>query len=593
MVDVERSLRSIAAGLDGRSRPVDPDAVRSSSSGPRWRPTLRPALAVAAAVVVLVVGVALLAERSGDDADPTVVPPTTTATDADDGADDVGIAVFGQQPELTYYGLDGVVTGVEPADLSSLEQIFPPNLLVFGGGVRNDVDPAEAPEGCEGAVGARGVRVALCGGQPESRATLDRIDAHGAAVTLVERPLGRSAGRWRWALPSADGSTLLAQWEDAECELQSVWLVSVADGSARPALGAPDVGAIALGWLPDGRAAIQVVRPTCGAAGPDPAVHAVDVLGEGTTQLLVPMPDGGTAFLWRRDRGARDDTDPVVAALARAADELGLERSASTVDDLGRTQTTLTSPDGRVQITVGPTTGSGLAYAPLPDAIDSGPVELPGGFAATSGTAQGPYVAVRCGDHVWAATALDAVHAFDIGAAADVLSALVPHLYCTLGPAPLTNRHEDLSPEAGAAARAVGDALLAFARDPNPTTLAGLPFADHVLLAVDDLAVRTATPEELLDPATWVLDVQAFEQSGPFSALELLAGMTQPLDVQLRGTSSPTRQGPPIELEGYEDIALLPLDVPSDRGDMWFEIDVYQHPVTGEITGVVVLLWEP
>jgi hypothetical protein len=242
-----------------------------------------------------------------------------------------------------------------------------------------------------------------------------------------------------------------------------------------------------------------------------------------------------------------------------------------------------------VEIAVGPFSGSGLAFAPVVNAIDDGPVVLAGGIDAASGAgaSSGPFVAVTCGGQVWAATAVDAA------TAEDLLAALVPHLYCTVGPAPLVAEHEDLSPEAGAAARAVGDALLAFARDPNPTTLAAVPFADEVLLAVDDVVVRTATPEALLDPATWVLDVDAFERDGPFSALELLAGMDQPLDVQLRSVGLPTAQGPPVELDGYEDIVLSPLGIPPDRGDRWFEIDVYQHPVTGEITGVVVLLWEP
>jgi hypothetical protein len=48
---------------------------------------------------------------------------------------------------------------------------------------------------------------------------------------------------------------LLAQWS-AECEIQTTYLVSVADGTARAILeGLPST---AVGWAPDGRARVRL-----------------------------------------------------------------------------------------------------------------------------------------------------------------------------------------------------------------------------------------------------------------------------------------------------------------------------------------------
>jgi hypothetical protein len=88
-----------------------------------------------------------------------------------------------------------------------------------------------------------------------------------------------SGGHWRWAIPSSVDGTLLAQWS-GECEVPAAFFVG-ADGVPRSVLGGDWIdqpNTSALGWLPDGRALVEVEGPdaACGRGDPEPGVYAID-----------------------------------------------------------------------------------------------------------------------------------------------------------------------------------------------------------------------------------------------------------------------------------------------------------------------------
>jgi hypothetical protein len=102
----------------------------------------------------------------------------------------------------------------------------------------------------------------------------------GADVPLPAVPPGRAlTGHWRWAVPSPRRDVRLAQWS-GECEVPAAFFVG-ADGVPHSVLGgdwldAPNTSAI--GWLPDGRALVDVAGPEagCGRGSPEPGVYAID-----------------------------------------------------------------------------------------------------------------------------------------------------------------------------------------------------------------------------------------------------------------------------------------------------------------------------
>jgi hypothetical protein len=76
----------------------------------------------------------------------------------------------------------------------------------------------------------------------------------GSWVKAAGSPRGRP-GWWRRVVAASNRRTVLAQWS-GECEIQTTYLVSVADGAARPILeGLPST---AVGWASDGRARVRL-----------------------------------------------------------------------------------------------------------------------------------------------------------------------------------------------------------------------------------------------------------------------------------------------------------------------------------------------
>jgi hypothetical protein len=88
-------------------------------------------------------------------------------------------------------------------------------------------------------------------------------------------PLGYWAGAWL----SPDGKTLLAQWS-AECEIPIAFFVDATTGEKRPVTGerewadAPE--SVALGWSPDGRARVRLLKGYCGGSKHPPGVYLID-----------------------------------------------------------------------------------------------------------------------------------------------------------------------------------------------------------------------------------------------------------------------------------------------------------------------------
>ncbi len=100
--------------------------------------------------------------------------------------------------------------------------------------------------------------------------------------TRIEDHPDLRSGFWAYALPSPDGSRLLAQWS-GECEVPNAFFVE--DGSAvtvdghRRMPGAAD--SIALGWTPDGRAVVRLLSGACSNGVDQPGVYVFEDPGAG------------------------------------------------------------------------------------------------------------------------------------------------------------------------------------------------------------------------------------------------------------------------------------------------------------------------
>ena len=74
----------------------------------------------------------------------------------------------------------------------------------------------------------------------------------------VAGPVPGRIGWWLRVIASPDRRTLLGQWS-GECESLSTYLVSTADGKARPLFG--QRSSAGLGWSADGRARVRLLEP--------------------------------------------------------------------------------------------------------------------------------------------------------------------------------------------------------------------------------------------------------------------------------------------------------------------------------------------
>jgi len=115
------------------------------------------------------------------------------------------------------------------------------------------------------------------------------------AGTRVEGHPDLRAGFWAYALPSPDGSRLLAQWS-GECEVPNAFFID--DGRAVTVDGHRQISraaeSTALGWTPDGRAVAVVSGGPCSSGFARAGVYIIDEPGNG--ELLFAAD--GRARMW-------------------------------------------------------------------------------------------------------------------------------------------------------------------------------------------------------------------------------------------------------------------------------------------------------
>lgn len=437
--DLTEEIRRLATRLDERSRVVDPASVMAAKPDraprPSWR---RPLLVVAAAVVVVLGGVGLAVAVVDDDSDgrrvdtqdapittdrvATTTTPTTT-TSSTGSTTDVPRYDGVQWSELPERGIgiveDGrlVLLGFDGTELASLTH---PALGGLGGRAGRTVvgipssgmptvlaETVQPPDGCDEAAGGGGVRVALCGGDPQRRQEIVQVDLTGDVRVLAGDAPGApdGTGHWRWAVPSPDGRWVLAQ-HSGECEVPTAWLVKLPGGSApKTVTGLPSlVGAvesIGIGWAPDSRAIVHLRGAGCGLAADEPGIYLVDP-DTAERALLHAVPSDAGVVLWEKEHGLLNLPERMIA---RSVAELGLEVCCGEPSH------------GR------PTASSGVLW----DGVE---VSVWGEPRSWEDDAGSNVVVVVCGDHRWTF----GVWPFDVlpaeaRAAAD---AIVPHLYCTV-----------------------------------------------------------------------------------------------------------------------------------------------------------------
>ena len=305
---------------------------------------------------------------------------------------------------------------------------------------------AEDPPGCEGATGAGGVRVALCGGEPQLRTQIVRVDPDGDTTVLTEAAPGSAGvGHWRWALPSPDGQWVLAQWS-GECEVPVAYVIPTAGDTPQP-LGAdrtPGGGStesIATGWTADGRIITTFPSPGCGSGLDRPGSYLVDP--DSGEETLVWPDRGGirSAFRWRRVSPTGNAPE---LAITRALSELGIDGCCGEPSHGGSNAVVGAAYNG----TDIPIYGSPLDPSNAPPyvafndlVIDSQPSDLDG-LPVTVGTADlGPFLAFTCGDYAWSLGGAGAGDRAEPAELRALATSLIEHLYCTVGDPPLATGH--------------------------------------------------------------------------------------------------------------------------------------------------------
>ena len=476
--DLHAHLRDAARTLEARSRPAVPDEVIDRPAP--HVPSRRRTAALAAAGALAVLGGVALWQTAGEDPerldivtpapDPepdtttttapttTQAPPTTEPVVPPGGPDleDLppgGIVVTdGEQPGVgTLFDLDGrTVTEIRSPEISRVGTSAGPPVLAIGPGDPISLgllppDGAEAPDGCTGAAGRGGVRVALCGGDPQLPTTVVRVTPWGGLSTLLG-PLhtdpvsDEPSGHWRWALPSPDGAWVIGQWSGA-CEVPTAILLSTAEDAPRAIDGGAldtTVDSRALGWTDDGKAIVHFGPGACGSGVTDPGVYLVDPVTLERT-LVVPLPrSSAAAWLWKLDPGT---ANPLERSFARATSELGLEGCCGEPSHGGDGLTAGVVWMGP-EIPVGASPSVEPVHVPFNDlVISSEPIDL-GGLPATAGDADlGPFVAFTCGEHTWAVGVAGLGERATPEQVRSLAERLIPHLYCTVGERPRATGH--------------------------------------------------------------------------------------------------------------------------------------------------------
>jgi len=283
-------------------------------------PRRRLLLVAAAALVVVLVGVVALAQR--DDGRAHVVSPgpdRTTSTTTPITSTPItstldwatlpaeGIALQPGTGPVRIYDLSGGLLGTISGPRGGVD-LRPEAALSRDSGL--EVAPhkrVDVPAGCARARAARTLRVALCGQGTSGPSRIEVIESTGRSRTLVDGyPTSTTAaGYWEWAIPSPDGTMVLAQWS-GECEAPEAFLVATATGTTRPVVGDGGPGGAlteGLGWAPDGRAIVHVLSGGCGPDVPEPGTYLVNPADLTTQQVLPEAGDRAVPYVWSRCEG--------------------------------------------------------------------------------------------------------------------------------------------------------------------------------------------------------------------------------------------------------------------------------------------------
>jgi hypothetical protein len=464
---LDAQLRALARTLDSEARVTS--AAEAMSRRSPSRPPRRHGVAIAAAAAAsTIAGVAGAVVTLAGDLGPERVAietssPTSAPSSSDPGPTTTDEAAsiqfdgttFEQLPEsglavvrggrVLLLGFDGAelasASAPELYDLFAARPGFVIDLTLAA--VATPADPAEAPDGCDAAPAGGGVRLALCGGQPQVRDRIVRVAPDGARTVVADRLPQR--GSWWWAAPSPDGRWVLAQWS-GECEVPTAYLIPTAGGEPEPVLAGADgllPESSALGWTPDGRAVIGAGAGDCGNAAEAPGIYLLDPDTQETTPIALrtgdePMP----ATVWVRGGPAQNDRERIVA---RARRELGLEGCCGEPSHGGDDVTSGIVWDGVGVAVVGRPAGASLA-----DLVTSGTsVTLTWGEAVVSDTERGAAVSFTCGGTVWIVGGPNSDVPVDAATAVSAAEALIPHLYCTVGDPPMAESTVEPAPSGG------------------------------------------------------------------------------------------------------------------------------------------------
>lgn len=126
----------------------------------------------------------------------------------------------------------------------------------------------------------------------------------------------------------------------------------------------------------------------------------------------------------------------------------------------------------------------------------------------------------------------------------------------------------------------------------GPTDFGALPWADAVELWLGPFVMEPRTPEQMLDPASWVFDVEDFEGfAGPFDIIATLGEREAPL--VLVGPHNHCAGQPrelPDSLIGLRQLSIQPTGI--DSCIQWFAVDVFVNDA-GEIEAMMLDLFGP
>lgn len=139
--------------------------------------------------------------------------------------------------------------------------------------------------------------------------------------------------------------------------------------------------------------------------------------------------------------------------------------------------------------------------------------------------------------------------------------------------------------------QALLDAFVAVSTD-GPIDTGSLRLAEEVQIGLSDQLLVSRTREELADPASWVLDLEAFRAyEGPFSALEVLESMTA---TEVRAGRHDHCASPPASitptLRDVRHLSIQPTGIDSCLS--WATVDIFVDD-TGAVVGITLDLWEP